>query len=116
MKRGFYVTISETGKYYGNSLFEPGEIVKISKDKANDRQRGIRVTLPLMGIVGYLASEDRDLVRGTLSANKIYDKIGKYAYAQVMFVSEFNVIAKILHPREVVKTPYLRAYVKRKSA
>jgi hypothetical protein len=116
MKRGFYVTIAETGKYYGKIPFKSGEIVKISKEKANGRRRSIRVTLPLLGIVGYLAPEGATLVEGTIGADKIYDKIGNYAYAQVMFVSDFVVIAKVLLPKEVEKTPFLRAYRKRKTA
>lgn len=116
MKRGFYVTIAETGKYYGKFPFKAGEIVKISKDRANGRRRSIRVTLPLLGIVGYLAPEGETLVEGTMGANKIYDKIGNFAYAQVMFVSDFLVIAKVLLRKEVERTPYLRAYRKRKTA
>ena len=116
MKRGFYVTIAETGKYYGRFPFKAGGIVKISKDRGNGRRKGIRVTLPLLGIIGYLAPEGEMLVEGTLGADKIYNKIGNYAYAQIMFVSDFSVIAKILHPKEVEKTPYLRAYRKRKVA
>ncbi len=116
MKRGFYVTITETGKYYGKFPFKSGGIVKISKDRSNGRRKSIRVTLPLLGIIGYLATDGDNLVEGTMGANKIYDKIGNYAYAQIMFVSDFHVIAKVLRPKDVVKTPYLRAYRKRKAA
>jgi PKD repeat protein len=79
MKRGFYVTITETGKYYGRFPFKAGGIVKISKDKSNGRRKGIRVTLPLLGVIGYLATDENNIVEGTMGANKVYDKIGNYS-------------------------------------
>lgn len=114
MKRGFYVTITEIGKYYGNFPFRAGGIVKISKERSNARHREIRVTLPMLGIVGYVAKDSEKKADGTLGANKIYGKIGNFAYAQIMFVLDYMVIAKVLSAKEVEKTPYLRAYRKKK--
>lgn len=110
MKKGFYVTISEIERYYGNLPFKAGEIVKISKDKGNGRARYIRVTLPMLGTVGYIAKGGKDIAGGTLGSEKIYDKIGKSAYALIMFVTDSKIVAKILLPKDVERTPYLRAY------
>ena len=107
MKRGFYITIVKTKKI----PFEAGVIVKLSKDRGNGSSIcAIRATLPLLGTVGYVALSSSGAAGGTLGAEKIYNKTGKSAYAQIMFVTEEAVIAKVLSPKEVIRTPYLRAY------
>ncbi len=117
MKKGFYVTITDIGRYYGNSPFKPGEIVKITKDNGNgSRLSDIRVTLPMLGTIGKVATKKENLAKGTLGAEQIYKKIGDFAYAQIMFVTVSTIIAKVLSPKEVKRTPYLRAYQKKKMA
>ena len=111
MKRGFYVTIAETGKYYGKTPFNVGGIVKLSKERKNECDN---VTLPLLGVIGCLAPEGDSLVQVTMGVNKIYDMLGKHAYAQILFVSDFTVIAKILRTKDVEETPFLKAYRRRK--
>lgn len=114
MKRGFYITITDITRYYGKAPFEAGNIVKIIKDKGNGRGRyDMRATLPLVGTVGNVASSTGKMAGGTLGGDRIYNKIGRYAYAQIMFVTDFCVIAKILRPKDVMRTPYLRAYMKK---
>ena len=113
MKRGIFVTIADIGRYYGKSPFEAGGIVKIRKDKERHGGISLRATLPLIGTVGKIATSPSKVAGGTVSGDAICGKIGRFTYAQIMFVSDFCVIAKVLMPKDVIKTPYLRAYRKK---
>ena len=117
MKNDFYIMICNLGKYYGTAPFRVEEIVKLSKNSGNGGNPfEIRVTLPMLGTIGTVATGKEKTVKGTTDARWIYKKIGKFAYAQIVFVTENAVIAKVLSPREVKRTPYIQAYQKRKVA
>ncbi len=114
MEKGFYIMICNLGKYYGSSPFQVEEIVKLSKTSGNGGDPfEIRVTLPLLGTIGKVATGKEKTVKGTTDAKHIYKKIGNFAYAQIVFVTEEAVIAKVLSPKEVKRTPYVKAYQKR---
>lgn len=114
MKESFYIMICNLGKYYGPSPFKVEEIVKLSKTCGNGGDPyEIRATLPMLGTIGTVATGKEKTVKGTTDARQIYKKIGNFAYAQIVFVTEEAVIAKVLSPKEVKRTPYLRAYQKR---
>ena len=117
MEKGFYITICNTGRYYGISPFKVDEIVKIVKNCGNGGERsGIRVTLPMLGTIGTVAVGKEKTVKGTTGAEILYKKIGDFAYAHIVFITEDAVIAKVLSPKEVKRTPYLKAYRKKKIA
>ena len=114
MKKRFYITITDMARYYGRAPFEVGVIMKLSKNRSNGAEQfDIRVTMPLIGTVGRVASSPLEVAGGTQSAERIYNNIGKVAYAQIMFITDTCVIAKVLSAKEVIKTPYLKAYIKK---
>lgn len=112
--KNIFITITDINRFYGQAPFKRGKIVKLSKPCGNgDGKYDMRVTLPLIGRVGRVARNSAEAAEGTYGAPKIYRKMGRIAYAQVMFATEHCVIARLLLPDEVRRTPYIGAYQKR---
>lgn len=97
-----FITITGQNHYLGLKPYKVGRIVKIVKDVENEYDEdAIRVELPFIDTVGYVANSVNTVFAGTCSAGKLYDKIDDYAYAQVMFITHSSVIALVLSPEEV---------------
>ncbi|MBQ2945058.1 MAG: HIRAN domain-containing protein [Clostridia bacterium] len=97
-----FITITGINGYYGKNPFKIDRVLRIVKEPDNRHDaEAIRVELPFIDTVGYVANSVGTVYAGTESAGKLYDKIGEYAYAQVMFVTHSSVIALVLSPEEV---------------
>ncbi len=97
-----FITVTGVNNFYGKAPFKIGRVMRIVKEPENSHDReAIRVELPFIDTVGYVANSVSTVYGGTVSAGKLYDKIGDYAYAQIMFVTHSNAIAVVLAPEEV---------------
>ena len=97
-----FITITGQSHYLGMKPYKVGRIVKIVKDINNEYDEdAIRVELPFIDTIGYVANSVNTVFAGTCSSGKLYDKIDDYAYAQVMFIPHSSVIALVLSPEEV---------------
>ena len=100
--KNIFITITGQNHYLGMKPYKVGRIVKIVKDVGNEYDEdAIRVELPCIDTIGYVANSPNTVFAGTCSAGKLYDKIGDYSYAQVMFITHSSVIALVLSPEEV---------------
>ena len=105
MENTYFVTITGINHYYGKKPFEIGRIVKLIKDKDNEYDKeAIAAYLPFIETIGYVANSVNTVYDGTISAGRLYDKIGDYAYARVMFVTHTSVIALVLDKDDVIET------------
>ena len=99
--KNIFITITGQNHYLGLKPYKVGRIVKIVKDVDNEYDEdAIRVELPFIDTIGYVANSANTVFAGTCSAGKLYDKIDDYAYAQVMFITHSSVIALVLSPEE----------------
>ncbi len=102
MDRKYFITITGLGHYYDNKPLEIGRIVRITKEPYNIHDNeAIRVELPFIGTIGYVANSVATVLKGTVSAGRLYDNIGEYAYARIMFITDSGVIGLVLSPEEV---------------
>ena len=102
MGKNYFITITGINHYFDQKPFEIGRVVKIVKEPENPHDsEAIRVELPFIGKIGYIANSANTVYRGTISAGRLYDEIGEYAYAHVLFVTHSSVIAAVLSPGEV---------------
>ena len=100
--KNIFITITGQNHYLGLKPYKVGRIVKIVKDVDNQYDEdAIRVELPFIDTIGYVANSVNTVFAGTCSAGKLYDKIGDYAYARIMFITHSSVIALVLSPEEV---------------
>ena len=97
-----FITITGLHHYYGVKPFEIGRVVRLVKEPENGHDDdAIRVELPFIETVGYVANSTSTVYRGTYSAGRIYDKIEDAAFAEVAFITHSSVIAAVLPPEEV---------------
>ena len=96
-----FITITGQNSYLGLKPYKVGRVVKLVKDKDNEHDEdAIRVELPFIDTIGYVANSTSTVYKGTYSAGRLYDKIGNEVFAQIMFVTHSSAIALILPPNE----------------
>lgn len=107
MDRQTFVTITGIDYYYGKKPFEIGRIIKLVKepDNAHDKE-AIYASLPYIDKIGYVANSVHTVFQGTVSAGRIYDSVGDYAFAKVMFVTHSSVIALIMDKDSIDENSY----------
>lgn len=82
-----YFTITGTNYYFGKDFLENVTPIKLVKqpDNAHDRE-AIKVELPGLGVVGYVANSPYTVLGENFSAGRLYDKIGDTAEGNVLYV------------------------------
>ena len=99
-----YTTIVGLKNYEGSKVFKIGEIVKLVKEPDNDYDlEAIACEVKYIGKTGYIGNSVKTVIKGTMSAGRIYDKIDDVSYCEVKFVSNEFVIAKVLTRDEILK-------------
>ena len=101
MKHDLYVTVVGFNHYYGKRSFSIGKRMRCIKETDNCYDDdAIKVLMPEIGKVGYIANSPLTKAEGTLSASRIYDRVGESFIAEVMFMTESKVICHVLSPEE----------------
>ncbi len=91
-----FITITGFKHYYGLRPFAINNLMLCVKEPENPfDNEAIKVVLPLIGKVGYVANSPETMANGTMSAGRIYDRVKKYFYARVMFTTYSKVICKV---------------------
>lgn len=92
----YYVTITGLNFRYGKEPFQVGQKVRLVKEPTNPYDReAIRVELPGLGLVGYVANSVHTVLGDCLSAGRLYDKIGDTATAKVKYVLDKAVVCRV---------------------
>lgn len=91
-----FFTITGTNYYYGKDYFEPGMTVKLAKETDNKYDKeAIRVEMEGLGQVGYVANSTYTVIGESLSAGRLYDKIGDNAEGTVLYILPKGVLCRI---------------------
>lgn len=91
-----FITITGFNNYNGLFPFKIGYLVRCEKDTDNPYDsEAIKCTMPMLGVVGYVANSSNTVAGGTMSAGRVYDKVEKKFYARVLFTTFTKVICKI---------------------
>ena len=91
-----YITLTGTQYYHGKDFLKPGMMVKLVKEPDNKYDReAIVVRMRGLGDIGHVANSINTVIGESMSAGRLYDKIGKTAYAQVVYVLPGGVICRI---------------------
>ena len=90
------------GQHKTSYSFKKDGILKLIKEKDNNYDdEAIKVEMRHAGQVAYVSNSTNTVIRGTMSAGRIYDKILDEDYAQIKFYNRDIGIAKILTPDEI---------------
>lgn len=92
-----YFTLTGCNHYFGNDFMKKGMKVKLKKEPKNEYDaEAIMVKMKGIGKVGYVANSAYTVQGDTMSAGRLYDKIGKKAKAKIVYVIPGGAICKII--------------------
>lgn len=87
--------------YYGMRPFTVGKKIKCIKERDNHYDsEAIKVTMKDIGTVGYIANTPYTKAIGTMSAGRIYEKVGNKFWVEVMFITSSKVICRVLEEKK----------------
>ena len=91
-----YFTLTGTRHYYGSDFLKSGMKIQLEKEPDNKYDpEAIQVKLKGMGKIGYVANSPYTMIGESMSAGRIYDKIGDTAKAKVVLVTEYGIICRL---------------------
>lgn len=96
-----YFTLTGCNHYFGTDLLEKGMTLKLKKEPENQYDHeAIMVKIKGVGKCGYVANSSYTVAGETMSAGRLYDKIGKKAKAKVVYVLPGGAICKVIDKKE----------------
>lgn len=91
-----YFTLTGTRYYLGKDFIHPGMKVRLYKEPENAYDReAIRVECEGLGKIGYVANSVYTVIGDSLSAGRLYDRIGNTARAEVLAVTERGILCVV---------------------
>ena len=91
-----YITITGTNHFHGMEFMEPKMEVTLRKDPDNEYDHeAIRAELKGLGKIGYVANSPHTVLGESMSAGRLYDKIGDRARATVMYVLPRGILCRV---------------------
>ncbi|MBQ3029915.1 MAG: HIRAN domain-containing protein [Agathobacter sp.] len=92
-----YFTIAGTSHHYGTEFLEPNMEVALVKEPDNEYDKeAIKVEMPGLGLIGYVANSHFTVLGESMSAGRIYDKISDTARGRVMYVVPQGVLCELV--------------------
>ena len=77
-------------------FMKPDMHLRLTKEKDNEADsEAIRVEMPGIGKVGYVANSPFTVLGESMSAGRIYDKIGDKAFGKILYVLPKGVICSL---------------------
>lgn len=91
-----FFTLTGTKHNYGSDFLKPGMKVEIKKELDNEYDReAIAVNIDGLSQVGYVANSPYTVIGESMSAGRIYDKIGDTAIGEVVFVTDKGILCRV---------------------
>ncbi len=91
-----YFTIAGCDHYFGSDFMEKGMKVKLEKEPDNKYDKeAIQVKVKGLGKIGYVANSSFTVKGESMSAGRLYDKIGDKAKGKIMFVIDGGAVCRI---------------------
>ena len=91
-----YFTLTGTKHYFGKEFLKKGTKIRLEKEPDNEYDKeAIKVIYEGLGKIGYVANSSYTVIGDSMSAGRIYDKIGKRAKEKVVLVTDHGTICSI---------------------
>lgn len=92
-----YFTITGCNHYFGSEFMKQGMRVELAKDIENEYDKeAIQVNMRGLGKVGYVANSTHTVRGESMSAGRLYDKLGDKAKGKILFVVDGGVVCRIV--------------------
>lgn len=96
MDNKLFITIAGTEFRHGSDFLEKGDVLNLVKEPDNEYDtEAIAVKVTPLGKIGYVANSVRTRIGETMSAGRLYDKIGDEARAEVVYTIDQGVVAVV---------------------
>jgi len=96
-----YFTITGTHHHFGKEFIEPGMEVKLVKELDNEFDKeAIKVEMEGLSKIGYVANSPYTVLGESLSAGRLYDRVGDVAYGVVKYVLPQGVLCELVEKEE----------------
>ena len=96
MDKKVYITLTGTKYYYGKDFLAPQMKVVLRKDPENEYDsEAIKVELEGLGQIGSVANSVSTVIGQSMSAGRLYDKIGDTASAEILYVLDAGVLCAV---------------------
>lgn len=91
-----FFTLTGTKHYLGDKFLEKGMKLNLEKEPDNEYdQEAILVKVKGLGKVGYVANSPYTVIGESMSAGRLYDRIGDKAVGEVVYVTSQGVLCKV---------------------
>ena len=98
-----FITIQAWENLHGSKPLVLNGIVKLVKEPENQYDtEAIACEMRYFGKIGYVSNSTTTVVRGTMSAGRIFDKISDEYAAKIKFMRGTTAIAKVLSCEELI--------------
>ena len=92
-----YFTVAGTKHYFGQEFFEPNMEVKLIKEPDSELDKeAIRVEVDGLGKVGYVANSPYTVQGESMSAGRMYDRMGDTAKGVVKYVLPQGILCELV--------------------
>lgn len=89
-------TLTGTKHYYGTGFLKPGMKLELRKESDNEYDReAITVNVDGLTQIGYVANSPYTVIGESMSAGRLYDKIGDTAIGEVVFVTDKGILCRV---------------------
>lgn len=91
-----YFTLTGTKHYFGSDFLKEGMKIKLIKEPDNEYDNeAILVQLKGFGKIGYVANSLYTVLGNSMSAGRLYDRIGDRAEAKIVYVTDCGILCKV---------------------
>lgn len=91
-----FFTLTGTKHYFGKDFLKPGMKLLLKKEPDNEYDKeAIMVTVDGLGKIGYVANSPYTVIGESMSAGRVYDKIGDTAIGEVVFVTTQGTLCRV---------------------
>jgi hypothetical protein len=91
-----FITLTGTRHYFGSEFLEKDMKLTLKKEPDNEYDReAIQVLCEGIGKIGYVANSPYTVLGESVSAGRLYDKIGDTASVKVVHKTEKGIICKV---------------------
>ncbi len=91
-----YFTLTGTKYYSGSDFLEPGMKVTLEKEPDNEYDReAVQVKMKGLGKIGYVANSPYTVLGESMSAGRLYDRIGDRAKGKVVLVTRQGALCRL---------------------
>lgn len=98
-----YITVIAFQKLHGSKPLKLESIVKLVKEPENTHDaESIACEMRHFGKIGYIANSTNTVIKGCMSAGRVYDKITDEYFARIKFITGNLAIAKVLSSDEYI--------------